>query len=325
MDLGSQDNDDDEEEIRRQIEVLGSNKRNNKCERESPQFEPRKKVVNEEIECLICKLKFDTQANLNKHRTIHWKKVELSNGNEGTIVQSPGAEDRPKTIFFPCCSKGQANEDQHRCDVQHPEEVNKIPVLNSAAPSAVRSYVETLDNVGDGGTPAASSETAADLNQRNAQNHRLFNDKNRTYNCRDCEFKGNSSKNLLQHKKESLTCKNMDSTAEKCYTCGIVYEDFEKLMLHRRTDHLDKINKCRYYKDNLCRFKSTCWYKHEEDEIAPSQPKVAAANTMGFQKAKETFPPDLIQLIKDSLKECLQDMFQPLRENIQERQKSPGA
>ena len=118
--------------------------------------------------------------------------------------------------------------------------------------------METLDNVG--GTPAVASETAADLNQRNAQNHRLFNDKNRTYNCRDCEFKGNSSKNLLQHKKESLTCKNMDSTAEKCCTCGIVYEDFEKLMLHRRTDHLDKINKCRYYKDNLCRFKSTCWY-----------------------------------------------------------------
>ena len=41
MDLGSQDNDDDEEENRRQIEVLDSNKRNNKYEQESPQFEAR--------------------------------------------------------------------------------------------------------------------------------------------------------------------------------------------------------------------------------------------------------------------------------------------
>ena len=36
-------------------------------------------------------------------------------------------------------------------------------MLNSSAPSAVRDYVETLDNVGDGGTPAAASKTAAAL------------------------------------------------------------------------------------------------------------------------------------------------------------------
>ena len=54
MDLGSQDNDDDEEENRRQIEVLDSNKRNNKYERESPQFEARRKPE-EDIACLICK------------------------------------------------------------------------------------------------------------------------------------------------------------------------------------------------------------------------------------------------------------------------------
>ena len=243
-------------------------------------------------------------------------KVQLSN-------HQAGAEERPKNIFFPCCSKGKANEDQHSCDVQHPEEGNKIPVLNSSAPSAVRRYVEILDNVG--GTPTVASETAAAPNQRNIQKQGLFNDKSRTYNCFDCEFKGNSSKNLLQHKKESLTCKNMDSTAEKCYTCNIICDDFEKLMLHRRAAHLDKINKCRYYKDNLCRFKSTCWYKHEEDDT-PKQASQAevANNAMGFQKAKETFPPDLIQLIKDSLKECLQDMFQPSREDSQGKQKSPG-
>ena len=257
---------------------------------------------------------------------MHWKKVQLTNRTEGTIVKSPDSEEKSKSIFFPCCSNsslGQASGDQ-QCDVQHPEEGNKIPVLNSSAPSAVRDYVETLDNVGDGGTPAAASETAAAPNQRSFQRQSLLNDKSRTYNCHDCDFKGNSSKNLLQHKKESLTCKNMDSLAEKCYTCQLVCEDFEKLMLHRRSEHLDKINSCRFYKSNLCRFKTTCWYKHEDDDIsapapralAPaSRPVVADKTPMDFQKVKETFPPDLAQVIKDSIKECLQEMFPSAKGN----------
>ena len=220
-------------------------------------------------------------------------------------------------------SPGQASGDQ-QCDVQHPEEGRKIPVLNSSAPSAVRDYVETLDSVGNGGTPPAASESAAATNQKNIQRPGLLHDKSRTYNCHDCDFKGNSSKNLLQHKKESLTCKNMDSLAEKCYTCQLVCEDFEKLMLHRRSEHLDKINSCRFYKSNLCRFKSTCWYKHEDDDAQTPAPRPVVADTtpVVFQKAKETYPPDLIQVIKDSIKECLRDIFPSSTGNAQRT--SPG-
>ena len=63
---------------------------------------------------------------------------------------------------------------------------------------------------------------------------------------------------------------------------------------------------------------ATCWYKHEDDDIlapapralAPaSRPVVADKTPMDFQKVEETFPPDLAQVIKDSIKECLQEMF----------------
>ena len=68
----------------------------------------------------------------------------------------------------------------------------------------------------------------------------------------------------------------------------------------------------------------TVWYKHKDDDIlAPAQwalapasrPVVAYKTPMDFQKVKETFPPDLAQVIKDSIKECLQEMFPSAKGN----------
>ena len=73
----------------------------------------------------------------------------------------------------------------------------------------------------------------------------------RQYNCRMCDFQGNSSKNLFQHVRETKHTDH-DDLREKCFTCGSIFDNFVALMIHRRETHADKINQCRYQQNCKC-------------------------------------------------------------------------
>ena len=225
--------------------------------RQCPQEEAVKK---KNFQCDPCKCIFDSEENLKKHKvSMHstFKKVVINDTNVDLNVNKDRKEDNDVSLKVINNSK----EDN--------EEISA-----TAGAFKVQKQTAALD----------------------VQVQKLFNDKSRQYNCKDCPFQGTSSKNLVMHLKESKTCKNTDPLIEKCYTCGVVLENFEKLMEHRKQFHFDKINSCRYQKEDLCKFKSSCWYKHEDSVEVSSVGNVAPQNSQDFQVEAETFPPDLQQL-----------------------------
>ena len=91
----------------------------------------------------------------------------------------------------------------------------------------------------------------------------ILNGQAREYNSLECPFQADgrgSSKSLLRHFKQ--TGYKTSSLEEKCYTCNKVCSNFEELMLHRRENHKDNMNLCRYLSEDSCKFGDRCWYSH---------------------------------------------------------------
>ena len=127
------------------------------------------------------------------------------------------------------------------------------------------------------------------MNEAVLQKIPILSGQSREYNCLECSFQADgkgSSKSLLRHAKQ--TKHNTSSLEEKCYTCQKVCTDFEELMIHRRENHKDSINFCRYLSENSCKFGNRCWYSHDETKKNDSPKQV-------FQKAKASIPPDMMR------------------------------
>ena len=61
-------------------------------------------------------------------------------------------------------------------------------------------------------------------------------------------------------------------------------------MLHRRENHKDSINLCRYLSEDSCKFGDRCWYSHD----LTKNNNVSKQN-QDFPKVKESIPPDVMQ------------------------------
>ena len=147
----------------------------------------------------------------------------------------------------------------------------------------------------------------------------------RQYNCHDCAFEGNSSKNLLRHSKESGH-KNVSDLSERCYTCDEKLADYDHLMQHRREKHPATINVCRFYRENRCNFGTNCWFKHESQSVPQSNtPQVNSQNQINFQSPRDQVPPDqlsqLCVLVKD-LQHLVLSTMQSKEDKM--RKSSPG-
>ena len=115
----------------------------------------------------------------------------------------------------------------------------------------------------------------------------------RQYNCYDCPFQGNSSKNLLRHVRESPSCSRTDSLIETCHTCKTEFKNFEDLMAHRKKVHTANIKECNLYKSDQCKFGPVrCWYRH--GPAVENQTVNDAPQSLVFQPAPApVIPPDL--------------------------------
>ena len=85
-------------------------------------------------------------------------------------------------------------------------------------------------------------------------------------------------------------------------------------MIHRRSKHIDKINKCRYFAEGSCKFEQRCWYSHER-----SSDKVNVNSD--FQQEKDSIPPD----VRQGLAVLLEDLLAIHRERKEKTKKPPGA
>ena len=107
--------------------------------------------------------------------------------------------------------------------------------------------------------------------------------------CRYCQQTFNGKCELMIHRKihhtnrVSICSKFLDETcsfgSEDCwykhekptrmFSCTHCEKEFtikSKLVNHRKQEHKDKIKVCINSTNGLCKFKSDCWYKHEDIE-----------------------------------------------------------
>ena len=85
-------------------------------------------------------------------------------------------------------------------------------------------------------------------------------------------------------------------------------------MIHRREEHQDKINKCRYFLDSTCRFGHRCWYSHDQDKNKDKKDS-------DFQE-KDSIPPD----VRKSLAVLLEDLLTiHIERKEASKRKPPGA
>ena len=111
----------------------------------------------------------------------------------------------------------------------------------------------------------------------------------RSWNCHQCAFQGTNAKTLYNHIRASAHTET-DDTKVTCYVCQQLCQDWNQMMIHRRDNHYNDLNMCRYTESG-CRFSDRCFYRHT--------PRVSQNNVMLSQDANPDFqvspkktPPD---------------------------------
>ena len=221
---------------------------------------------------------------VSNEETVRQAKVLERNKKSGSTRESPQYSPTKKTspMAVECPTCGKHFVDQKELSDHIDNHHKQIQVLSTTA--------------------AVASLSLKDANANGAPRIPVIGTTGRQYNCRMCDFQGNSSKNLFQHVRETKHSDH-DDLREKCFTCGNIFENFVALMIHRRESHADKINQCRYQQN--CKFTATCWYRHRgnvpnisppenisQKNILPSQNNSIVAQSSGFPTVQEQLPPD---------------------------------
>ena len=202
--------------------------------------------------------------------------------HQGYQRQGPAAPPVRKVFSCALCKVQFADEEnlkKHK-GTRHTEKKNMEK--NESTDSHDRGAIEKK-------SPEVISAPAINSNEDVLKRIPILNGQSREYNCLECPFQADgkgSSKSLLRHFKQ--TRHKTSSLEEKCYTCQKVCSDFEELMLHRRENHKDNINFCRYLSEGSCKFDDRCWYSHDQSKKNDNSKQV-------FRNAKESIPPDMIQ------------------------------
>ena len=171
--------------------------------------------------------------------------------------------------------------------------------------------------------------------------HTLNNHEKREFECYSCSFQASSSAELMKHLRltghqPSKALQDLRSKIIVCYTCKEEYTSYWSLMNHRRQKHpSNKV--CRYYLRDQCIHGVNCWYRHDEpmqvdqssgsdkecEKVSKTKPiikshitksheeqsKPNVASNQDFQKVPlQTFPPDALKSIMETLQMVLQRM-----------------
>ena len=81
--------------------------------------------------------------------------------------------------------------------------------------------------------------------------------------CKDCEYPAEDIYDLgeREHKHE-FHGENSKNTFD-CYYFEESFTTKRYLMVHRKKEHIEKVNTCRYFLQETCNFDENCLYKHK--------------------------------------------------------------
>ena len=83
--------------------------------------------------------------------------------------------------------------------------------------------------------------------------------------CKECGYPCNSITDLGEHMYEFHIGDDWEETFS-CKYCEMKFRTKPELMNHRKRNHAEKVNACKYYVKGTCHFEDRCWFKHERDE-----------------------------------------------------------
>ena len=122
---------------------------------------------------------------------------------------------------------------------------------------------------------------------------------------RKCQDKFKTKEELMKHRKlvhpSTLVCQNfpgckwgnecihvhpeemdldtqtqVEETKISCRLCNAKFSGKHNLMMHRKTEHIERVNKCRDFQNSTCS-RTLCWYKHEQTrEVQPHKVQAPA-------------------------------------------------
>ena len=76
-----------------------------------------------------------------------------------------------------------------------------------------------------------------------------------------CDYPASDIVELNEHLYECHMMKECDQYS--CNFCDESFTDIHDLMSHKKTDHLDRVSKCRNYSDGNCPYSDgDCWFDH---------------------------------------------------------------
>ena len=80
--------------------------------------------------------------------------------------------------------------------------------------------------------------------------------------CEECEFPAEDVNDLVYHMYEFHPLEEYDKGME-CHYCSDKFKSKSELMIHRKNDHIEKVQFCIYFSNGKCAFGDTCWFSHD--------------------------------------------------------------
>ena len=111
----------------------------------------------------------------------------------------------------------------------------------------------------------------------------------RSWNCHQCAFQGTNAKTLYNHIRASAHTET-DDTKVTCYVCQQLCQDWNQMMIHRRDNHYNDLNLCRYTESG-CRFSDRCFYRHTP-RMSQNNVMLSQTPNPDFQLSPKETPPD---------------------------------
>ena len=95
----------------------------------------------------------------------------------------------------------------------------------------------------------------------------LYKKQNIEYNCTECDFQADESIILKKHINLKHNTKPTAEGTIKCFNCESQFTSHWNLMNHRKVDHVELTQTCKYNNIGKCKFdENTCWWKHTQNQ-----------------------------------------------------------
>ena len=288
------------------------------------------KIIQDENKCTMCGKRFEEENNLKSHIEMHHKKEEFNCTKCKSIFSSE------KRLV-----EHMESHEQNQCESQHCGKTfrTKIQLENHVLDhnqgtgaqklskqyncndcpfqgdnwSSLKKHIQSLQH-----NPVEFCEKCYtcglefssywQLMDHRKQRH-PSNRKCRYYARQECLF--NAEKCWYRHEDFIKESGNFELD-HSCKECEEKFQNRSQLMMHKRKEHADKIERCRKYLQGTCdRDAKLCWFLHGEGtkdvQIKEIDEDDSSKMKSVFHMAKEIAPPDPLKTIMELVTKLLEE------------------